>query len=156
ANVLYELGVRHAVRPWSTVLMFAGGTRLPFDIAPLRGLPYKVDPAGRPDGIDTARAELTARLNVAKQNAQGDSPLFELREGLRPPDIARLKTDSFRERVEIANQTKERLAEARRQGIDAVRQVETSLGEISQAESAVVIDLFLSYRAVKAWPEMVA
>src|SRR5215813_12971339 len=42
ANVFYELGVRHAVRPWSTVLMFAGGTRLPFDIAPLRGLPYKV------------------------------------------------------------------------------------------------------------------
>src|SRR5438067_8810140 len=36
ANVFYELGVRHAVRPWSTVLIFGGSTRLPFAIAPLR------------------------------------------------------------------------------------------------------------------------
>src|SRR5438477_469429 len=40
ANVFYELGVRHAVRPWSTVLVFAEGARLPFDVAPLRAIPY--------------------------------------------------------------------------------------------------------------------
>jgi hypothetical protein len=41
ANVFYELGVRHAVRPWSTVLIFAEqGARLPFDVAPQRALPY--------------------------------------------------------------------------------------------------------------------
>src|SRR5450631_1037346 len=32
ANVFYELGIRHAVRPWSTVLLFAEGARLPFDV----------------------------------------------------------------------------------------------------------------------------
>src|SRR3712207_5021761 len=32
ANVFYELGVRHAVRPYSTVLVFAAGTLLPFDV----------------------------------------------------------------------------------------------------------------------------
>jgi len=31
AGVLYELGVRHGLRPHSTVLIFAGGRRLPFD-----------------------------------------------------------------------------------------------------------------------------
>ena len=42
ANVFYELGVRHAVRPWSTVLLFAaGGSQLPFDVAPLRALPSR-------------------------------------------------------------------------------------------------------------------
>src|SRR6476469_3975618 len=42
ANVFYELGVRHAVRPQSTVLLFAaGGTQLPFDVAPLRAIPYQ-------------------------------------------------------------------------------------------------------------------
>src|SRR5215218_3040668 len=35
ANVFYELGVRHAVRRWSTVLVYGGESRLPFDIAPL-------------------------------------------------------------------------------------------------------------------------
>ena len=156
ANVFYELGVRHAVRPWSTVLIFAGGTRLPFDIAPLRGLPYALDSSGKPANVDAARGELTTRLNVAKRQAQGDSPLFQLLDGLQPPDLARLKTDSFRDRVELSNQAKERLAEARRRGVEAVREIESSLGDISQGESAVIVDLFLSYRAVKAWSEMVA
>ena len=50
ANVFYELGVRHAVRPWSTVLLFAqGGTELPFDVAPLRAIPYRLTPGGTPD-----------------------------------------------------------------------------------------------------------
>ena len=35
ANVFYELGLRHAVRPWSTVLIFGEGDRLPFDVAPV-------------------------------------------------------------------------------------------------------------------------
>src|SRR5262245_17690054 len=48
ANVFYELGVRHAVRPWSTVLTFATGTRLPFDLALDRGVPYSVTPSGGP------------------------------------------------------------------------------------------------------------
>src|SRR5437773_11054532 len=41
ANVFYELGVRHATRPWSTVLLFAEGGRLPFDVGLLRALPYR-------------------------------------------------------------------------------------------------------------------
>src|SRR5580698_1081643 len=32
ANVFYELGLRHAVRPWSTILIFGEGSRLPFDV----------------------------------------------------------------------------------------------------------------------------
>src|SRR4030067_1012011 len=45
ANVFYELGLRHAVRPASTVLLFARGSgQLPFDVAPLRGLPYTLGP----------------------------------------------------------------------------------------------------------------
>src|SRR3954467_2510237 len=48
-NVFYELGVRHAVRPWSTILLFAeGGTQLPFDVAPLRAIPYRLTAAGTP------------------------------------------------------------------------------------------------------------
>ena len=45
-NVYYELGVRHAVRPWSTVLMCADKTRLPFDVEPLRALLYSIDDSG--------------------------------------------------------------------------------------------------------------
>src|SRR5215472_5180963 len=53
ANVFYELGVRHAVRPWSTVLLFAKESgQMPFDIAPLRAMPYQLTREGK--AADTA------------------------------------------------------------------------------------------------------
>ncbi|MFP3869160.1 MAG: TRAFs-binding domain-containing protein [Desulfobacteraceae bacterium] len=48
----------------------------------------------------------------------------------------------------------------RTQGLDqrlqALRALEQELGDIRQVESGVIIDLFLSYRDVKAWPDMIA
>jgi hypothetical protein len=154
ANVFYELGLRHAVRAWSTVLIFAeGGSQLPFDVAMLRALPYKLTPAGTPDAVDTTRAAVARRLTEAR-GAHADSPVFQLVEGF--PDIQRLKTDVFRERVRYSQQMKDQLAAARKEGTESVRDVEARLGPIADADSGVVIDLFLSYRAVKAWDDMIA
>src|SRR5215218_4838580 len=55
ANVYYELGVRHAVRPYSTVILFALGTRLPFDVQLDRGLPYPLSRDGRPAEVEDTR-----------------------------------------------------------------------------------------------------
>ncbi|MFP3869161.1 MAG: hypothetical protein ACLFUU_13590 [Desulfobacteraceae bacterium] len=97
ANVFYELGVRHAVRPWSTVLLFgAGGSQLPFDVAPLRALPYNLTPEGTPAEVEADKEALVQRLLEA-QNAATDSPLFQLIDGY--PQIDHTKTDVFRERV---------------------------------------------------------
>jgi tetratricopeptide (TPR) repeat protein len=154
ANVFYELGLRHAIRRWSTVAIFAeGGGQLPFDVAPLRGLPYRLGADGKPADVESARARLAQRLTEAR-NAATDSPVFQLVDGF--PDIQRLKTDVFRDRVRYSEEAKRKLAAARRQGPDAVRAVETDLGAIADVESGVVIDLFLSYRAVKAWKDMIA
>src|SRR3954447_5668816 len=65
ANVFYELGVRHAVRPYSTVLVFASGTRLPFDLELDRGLPYTLTAGGEPTDLDKSRTGLTKRLVAA-------------------------------------------------------------------------------------------
>ena len=37
-----------------------------------------------------------------------------------------------------------------------LRAVQQTLGAIADLEAGIVIDLFLSYRAVKAWPDMIA
>jgi len=156
ANVYYELGVRHAVRPRSTVQIFAGGTRLPFDLGPLRGLPYAVDAAGVPQDADGDGAALTAALRSARQrHSDTDSPIFQLVDGMSPPDISRLKTDVFRQQVEYSAQQKARLAEARSRGEEAVREARDELGPLADLESGVAIDLLLSFRAVKAWREMI-
>lgn len=153
ANVFYELGLRHAVRPWSTVLVFAEGTgQLPFDVAPLRGLPYRLGGDGQPTEVERSREVLVQRLAEAR-NATVDSPVFQLVEDF--PDVQRLKTDVFRERVRYSEEAKRQLAAARRQGVEAVRAFAGGLGDIANMESAVVIDLFLSFRAVKAWQDMI-
>ncbi len=155
ANVFYELGVRHAVRPFSTVPLFAaGGSRLPFDVAPLRAMPYRLTPEGKPAEVEADKKALVERLEAAEQEAATDSPVYQLVEGF--PDVDHAKTNVFRDQVRYAAETKQRLAAARKQGAEAVRAVERELRDIRNQEAGVVIDLFLSYRAVNAWEDMIA
>jgi MAP3K TRAFs-binding domain len=157
ANVYYELGVRHAVRPFTTVLVFAEGVRLPFDLGPLRGLPYRLDDRGRPSSPEDDRQRLTENLVATIQQASpiADSPIFSLLDGMRAPDISRLKTDVFRDEVEYSAGRKEELRKARDLGRDAVNAVLDDLGDLRHVEVGVVVDLLLSFRAVEAHVDMV-
>ena len=154
ANVFYELGVRHAVLPATTVLLYGGATHLPFDVGLLRALHYEIDGSGKPAEAEAAVQALCNFLKKAREQSASDSPIFQLLEGY--PDIKRLKTDVFRERVNYSMEVKNRLAEARRGGLDAIRAIEAGLPRIADLESSVVMDLFLSYRAVNGWDNMIA
>src|SRR4051812_20544100 len=156
ANVFYELGVRHAVRPWSTVLIQAGEPHLPFDVNLLRTLPYPITDEGRPKDDLTIRAKLAERLRFAiDQVPLNDSPIFQLIEGMPTPDIAHLKTDAFQQQFRASAAGQEKIADARKQGREALKAFEAGLGDIARADTSVVVDLFLSYRGVKAFQEMV-
>ncbi|HEX2211218.1 MAG TPA: TRAFs-binding domain-containing protein [Longimicrobium sp.] len=153
ANVFYELGVRHAVRPFTTVSIFGGNARLPFDVAPLRALPYAIGADGLPAKPDEDRAALAERLRAARESRAKDSPLYQLLEDY--PHVSHEKTDVFREQVRYAESTKEKLAAARKEGMEAVRRMEGELSPLRDQPAGVIIDLFLSWRAVKGWNEMV-
>ncbi len=154
ANVFYELGVRHAVRPHATVLLFAEGSgRIPFDVGQLRAIPYGISAEGVPSGETRSRALLAERL-VEARKAATDSPLFQLVDNY--PHVDHAKTDVFRDMVDYSRTMKERLAQARNSGLEALKQVEAEIPNIADCETGVVIDLFLSYRAVKGWDEMIA
>jgi len=158
-NVFYELGVRHAVRPYSTVLLYAEGTKqLPFDIAPLRAIPYKLDSSGKPDQHANEKVqEILKKRLIEAQNPHTDSPIFQLVEGF--PDIQHIKTDVFRERVKYSEELKKQLAQIRREkNIIDLRNLVLSLKNIKKQEAGVIIDIFLSYRALakkkEEWEEM--
>jgi hypothetical protein len=153
ANVFYELGVRHAVRPYTTVLIGADLGAIPFDLAPDRVLPYRLDASGSPAEPGEDRAELTKALRAAR-DAATDSPVFQLLDALPTPEIDRLKTDTFRAEAAYSAAAKIRLAEARAAGADALRAFEAELGPLEDVEAGVLVDLFLSYRATKAWDDM--
>ncbi|SCX92884.1 TRAFs-binding domain-containing protein [Thiohalorhabdus denitrificans] len=154
ANVFYELGVRHGVRPYSTVAIAGSGMRMPFDVSPLRAILYNVDDYGFPENTIKVRQSLTERLEACR-DPEDDSPLYQLLTDVPRPDLQRLKTDAFRDMVEYSKAMKERLRQAREQDGDAIGRIEKEINVVD-ADPAIVIDLFLSYRAVKDWDRMIS
>ena len=158
ANVYYELGIRHAARPYSTVLTFAEGFRIPFDLGPLRGLPYHLDETGKPSDADADADALTQKLRAAremtrKMTATADSPLFQLLDGLEPPDLQLLDAYAFRERVTRNEQLKRRIRGA--SSDDALTAVRAELSDDLEGVGAgVLVDLLLAYRDHEMYDEM--
>ena len=117
-NVFYELGIRHAMRPRSTVILFAEGTTLPFDVALLRGIRLshrRARRAARPEILLRARSR--AQLDAARENPHDDSPLFQLLEYMPRFEVDHSKTDIFREQVRLFEEIQgPLLAAAREQG----------------------------------------
>ena len=160
-NVFYELGVRHAARPATTLAIFAANQRLPFDVSYLRSLRYELGPnnsfTSREAGLlqDSLSARLDELRKVAVDGEPTDSPLFQLLDGYHAPDIARLKTDVFRDRVRYSSDRKRALAAARgKKDVHEMERIEKDLGPFDAVEVGVLVDLFLSYRAVSAWESM--
>ena len=156
ANVFYELGIRHAIRPYSTISIFSSDTKLPFDISFLRSLPYDREL----HDLESLKKQLTEKLLHAKKEPHVDSPLFQLVDGLKPSNIEHIKTDVFRERVEYSKTIKSRLKSARdiKPSEDAkaeLKSLEQSIGDLNDVEAGVIIDLFLSYRKVEAYDSMI-
>jgi tetratricopeptide (TPR) repeat protein len=162
-NVYYELGIRHAARPATTLAIFARQQMLPFDVNFLRALPYELGDGNRFSAreADLLRSALQNRLrelrDYALEEGATDSPLFQLLSDYRPPDIARLKTDVFREQVQYSMRLKRELAKARsREDSAEVSRIEESLGShLDGVEAGVLVDLLLSYRALEQWNKMV-
>src|ERR1700680_2030279 len=77
-NVFYELGIRHALRPATTTIVFLEGTVIPFDIALVRGISYRTDGAGEPLEPEIATAAVAAHLSGARNMPHDDSPIFQL------------------------------------------------------------------------------
>jgi hypothetical protein len=105
---------------------------------------------------EKAQEVVTNRLREAMSAPDAkDSPLYPLLDDY--PNIQHEKTDVFQKQAEQSKQRRQQLATARRtKRKEAVKAVEDELGPIRDEDTAVVIDLFLAYRDVKAWDEMVS
>ena len=90
ANVFYELGIRHGLRPNGTILIrFESEGDVPFDLKTDRYIPYnRENPSKAIDDLArTIKDTLTAQQS---QNRRPDSPVFLLLPKLAPPDAAKL------------------------------------------------------------------
>jgi hypothetical protein len=157
ANVFYELGIRHAIRPRSTVIIFAEGTVLPFDVAPLRAISYRVDENGAAVHPQVCASRIAEHLAAARMSPHDDSPLYQLLDYMPRFEVDHRKTDIFRERLEYSKEYKARLSVARASGAQAVKVVmcDPSLTNLQEVEVGIVVDLFLSLREVECYSAMV-
>lgn len=86
ANAFYELGVRHALRPYTTITIAEDKMMFPFDVSHLAVRKYH----HLGDGIDFAevlrmKGELTQALRSILESPQKDSPVYTFFADLEPP-----------------------------------------------------------------------
>lgn len=91
ANAIYELGVRHALRPYTTIVIAEKQFKFPFDIGHLLIRPY--EHLGK--GIDSeeaerVREELKKAIQILIDKEEVDSPVYTFL-----PHLTYSKTDGF-------------------------------------------------------------
>ena len=152
-KVFYELGVRQAVHPSETVLLYAaGGAQLPLDVNDMAAVPYRVSPQGLPVHEAKYRALITERLREV-MGGSVKSKVYGTLQGF-PTDLPR-ELEAIGARQRYLAEFKRRLNVAKLQGVAAVRGVEAELGPAGEADPGAVIELLLGYRAVNGWNEMI-
>ena len=85
-NAVYELGVRHGVKPYSTVILKVKEGKTPFDLNHNRIFMYSH--LGEDIGADEAercKSELTKLINEITNNPKTDSPLYEYINEIQAP-----------------------------------------------------------------------
>ncbi|WP_235299661.1 TRAFs-binding domain-containing protein [Portibacter marinus] len=155
ANVFYELGIRHAIRPYTTIPISAFDSDLPFDLVMQRTLKYELNQNGKLLDATKSLKELTSWI-MNQKNDNADSPVFDLVEDLEVHhNLSHEKTDLFRKQNDYNENIKEKLLQARNAKLQVLEDLHDELKPLEEKEAGVVIDLFLSYRAYSAWDQMV-
>ncbi len=170
-NVLYELGIRHAARPRTTLTVFAAQRPLPFDVTLLRTVPYRLDadntlPDAAADELrDAVARHLTELRTRARTGPTTDSPLFQLVEDWRPhvpsPTTSELFTAQVRATEEVNRRVRELTRAAARTDRDpgvarALAEVRRTVLDDATVDLSVLLSLMVAHRALGDWAGMVA
>ncbi len=85
-NAFYELGVRHALRPYTTITIAEDKMMFPFDVSHLAIRKYQHLGDGIDYGeVERMRAELVDAMQSILKNPQKDSPIYTFFADLEPP-----------------------------------------------------------------------
>lgn len=164
-NVFYELGVRHAARPRSTIIVTTSEGPLPFDIAMIRTVQYTLERGVLTDKNAAAFVDaLAERLEHALSDFQTeqDSPLFQLIPQFPGIELPHEVCEGFRDRAHYVDGVRDRLVAARALGgqaaVTKIREIEDDIGKKSPANAELAMDVMLAYRGLdlkESWENIV-
>jgi hypothetical protein len=88
-NAMYELGVRHALRPFSTVVIAESKLQYPFNVAHTAIRSYQhLGDAIDYEEVLRFRAELKEAIQAVLAKQEKDSPVYTYLPSLRPPSMS--------------------------------------------------------------------
>ena len=119
-NAVYELGVRHALRPHSTILMQEEDAIFHFDLAHVSTFTYQH--MGGDIGSREAKKKKEALQNLIEEVLQKptrDSPVYEFLRGLQPPALPEA---AYQNLLTVIEEQGDRLGNFIQQGKEAMKQ----------------------------------
>lgn len=118
-NAIYELGVRHALCPNTTIIMSESGGRLHFDLNHISTFQYTHlgDDIGSRESVRARRA-LEELIKAALESGETDSPVYTYLPGLQKPLMNGERYQQVLEETEVAQ---EKLSEFLHKGEEAHR-----------------------------------
>src|SRR5882724_3058483 len=162
-NVFYELGIRHAAKPFTTVPIFANVSALPFDVALVRAVGYQLKKGKLTKAAaQKLKSQLAKRLWDAISGATThDSPLFQLIPKFPGIDLPDEVTETFKERLRYLEEFREMLSTACSQPTpqakrDALLKIQSDLGDLKVVPRSVLLELMSSLRDAEAFEDLIA
>jgi hypothetical protein len=169
-NVMYELGVRHAARPRTTLTIYAASTPLPFDVNHLRTQPYHLSDNNMLSDVDarTLRHDIAVHLRQLRERADHDkfvdSPLFQLISQWSPEPLAVDPSEFSPESVKEIEAIKRQVRVIRSSCGDTERR-DAMLSELATIRDtalshqtldvALLSEIMQAYRALESWSDMI-
>ena len=160
-NVFYELGIRHAAKPFTTVPIYANVSALPFDVALVRAVGYQLKKGKLTKGAaQKLKSQLAKRLSDAISGAaENDSPLFQLIPKFPGIELSEEMTETFKDRIRQQEEFRQILSAACAKPLHerrrALLKIRHNLGDLKAVQRAVLIELMSSFRHAEAFEELV-
>ncbi len=93
-NSFYELGVRHALKPYTTITIAEDKLVFPFDVGQIAIRTYHHLGEGIDFGeVERMRSELQRAIKIVGDQAACDSPVYTFLRDLQPPALARAEAE---------------------------------------------------------------
>jgi len=104
-NAIYELGVRHALRQFSTIIMAQSDNKLPFDLDHSRYLKYEAIGEKLDENEANTIREKLKEFVRASESQQIDSPFYTFLPDIQPPTICEKEYKKIIKKAEDSDET---------------------------------------------------
>jgi hypothetical protein len=150
-NALYELGIRHALRPQTTIVISENKLSYPFDLNHVLITSYThLGDAIDFDEVMRFREVLGKTLEAVLQEQKTDSPVYTFLHQLVPPSLGTQTAQAVQQAGEALAQASQAIAEAAPsvQTLDPAQQDATLAMLIEQGEQAINHDQLVTAKAM--------